>query len=333
MAKDIVQIYDKMMKKILTMSSKAVVNLINGLFDTEYPTDSILSYNWTEFVDDELRKILADTIITVENAGKKVSYHIEAQMTEDGSIVFRMMEYGFGHAQRNRFVGEDGFSARMVFPEPKIVYLYSEREVPGQYVLTLDFGTQGTFEYHVPVMKLLETSFEELNEKKMAVLLPFMLLKLRKSIEQERTEQNLSALQRLVDAGIMEGIKENLEAGNITEYDYVRLARYTKMLYDHLYSGYEEMEGLNSMMDESFMTDVDIMIRDIERLEEEVEEIKKEKEEAEKQKEEIEKQKEEIEKEKTEFERQKNTAEEALVRKDSEIAELKRQLEKMRACR
>ncbi len=184
--------------------------------------------------------------------------------------------------------------------------LYNEEKVPEQYLLTLDFGTQGAFEYHVPVMKLLETSFEELNKKKMAILLPFMLLKLRKSIEQGRTEKNLSALKMLVDTGIMESIKENLEAGNITEYDCVRLARYTKMLYDHLYSSYEEMEEMNEMMDESFMTDVDIMIRDIERKDEEIE----------RQKAEIEKQKAEIERRDAEIEK-----------RDAEIEELRRQLE------
>ena len=58
-------IYDKLFKKILTLSSVAVVNLINGLFDTDYPTDSTITYNWTEFEKEDLRKILADTILTI----------------------------------------------------------------------------------------------------------------------------------------------------------------------------------------------------------------------------------------------------------------------------
>lgn len=42
MANTIYQIYDKIFKKILPLSSTAVVNLINGLFDTDYPTDTPL---------------------------------------------------------------------------------------------------------------------------------------------------------------------------------------------------------------------------------------------------------------------------------------------------
>lgn len=56
MEQEIYQIYDKIFKKILTLSGKAVINLINGLFDTNYPTDSKVQYHWTEFVDDGLKQ-------------------------------------------------------------------------------------------------------------------------------------------------------------------------------------------------------------------------------------------------------------------------------------
>lgn len=45
MTTTIYQIYDKIFKKILTLSSTAVINLINGLFQTNYPTDSTIKYN------------------------------------------------------------------------------------------------------------------------------------------------------------------------------------------------------------------------------------------------------------------------------------------------
>ena len=99
MTNAIYHIYDKIFKKILTLSTTAVINLINGLFSTDYPTDSTLDYNWTEFENDELKRILADTIITINN---RYRYHLEAQMTEDEDIIFRVFEYGYAHADRNR---------------------------------------------------------------------------------------------------------------------------------------------------------------------------------------------------------------------------------------
>ena len=44
-AEEVYQIFDKVFKKIITLSAKAVINLINGLFDTDYPLDSSITYN------------------------------------------------------------------------------------------------------------------------------------------------------------------------------------------------------------------------------------------------------------------------------------------------
>lgn len=181
----IYQIYDKMFKKILTLSSGAVINLINGLFGTDYPKDSIIEYNWTEFEDHKLKKILADTILTI-NGGQ--SYHMEAQMTKDDDIVFRVFEYEFGHAMRTRF-REDG-QYILQFPEARVIFLSESENISDEYALTLDFGTQGTFEYKVQTVKFQEISAQELNDRKMVILIPFKLLKLRKIMEKERTPDN-----------------------------------------------------------------------------------------------------------------------------------------------
>ena len=89
------QIYDKIFKRVLTLSAKAVVNLINGLFNTDYLENSTVDYQWTEFENNKLKKTLADTIVVVN---KKYSYHMEAQMTEDEEIVFRVFDYSYAHA-------------------------------------------------------------------------------------------------------------------------------------------------------------------------------------------------------------------------------------------
>ena len=44
---EIYKIFDKAFKRILTLSDKAVINLINGLLGTNYPTNSKITYNWT----------------------------------------------------------------------------------------------------------------------------------------------------------------------------------------------------------------------------------------------------------------------------------------------
>lgn len=91
--------YDRMAKRCLMLSNRAIIQFINGIYEVNHPLDSEVTYNWTEHEDDDLRKTLADTIITI---GGVSSYHLEFQMSEDGSITFRILEYGFNHAIKNR---------------------------------------------------------------------------------------------------------------------------------------------------------------------------------------------------------------------------------------
>ena len=260
MSNNLYHIYDKIFKKILTLSATAVINLINGLFGTNYPLDSTITYNWTEFEDKELKKVLADTIITINGI---FSYHIEAQMTEDEDIIFRVVEYGYGHAGRNSSKSDGLYILR--FPEPKIIYFCTKGNVPEKFTLQLDFGSQGTFLYQVSTFNYLKTTPSELTEKKLIILIPFELLKLREIMKKERTPENLEALKNLIQSDIIGSINENLRVENITLDDARRLRRLTHKLYEHIYSHYEEMEDLNDMTDESLMLDIDIIEKEHEK--------------------------------------------------------------------
>lgn len=187
----------------------------------------------------------------------------EAQITNDSDIVFRMFEYGFGHANRTR--EKDNSLYILHFPEPKIIYLYSKNTPPDSYTMTLDFGTQGTFDYKVSAINFLETTPTELNDKKLIILIPFMLLKLRDLLQKERSQKNLAVLKNLIQNDIVGSINENLRVGNITYDDAQILKRLTHKLYVHIYSHYNEMEELNDMTDESLVLDIDIYLEEHER--------------------------------------------------------------------
>ena len=271
---EIFQIYDKAFKRILTLSEKTVINLINGLFDTNYPTDSKITYNWTEHEDKDLKRTLADSILTING---RESYHIEAQMTEDEEIVFRFIEYGFGHAYKNRTFIDGG--ERMVFPRPCILYLDEGKKdkVPDEYTLTLLFEDQGEFSYRVPLVKLQNMSIEELNEKKLIALLPFQLLKLRKKIENLRTEENLQELHNFVMDDIINSIYKNEAVGNISYSDALDLIELTTKLYMKIYSKYKELEDLTMRMcDQSLELISDKYEKTVEELEEENKGLKEE---------------------------------------------------------
>ena len=153
----------------------------------------------------------------------------------------------------------------MVFPEPRVIQLYRHNGMPDTKTLLLDFGAQGSFEYKIPVFKLLEHSIEEISRHRMIILMPFMLLKLRDSLKRERSPENMEALRKLILDDIISVINENQRAGNITAADAGRLRRLIRKLYGHLYAHYEELAegGLNDMMEEALILDIDIIEAEI----------------------------------------------------------------------
>ena len=240
--KEITHIYDKIMKRILTLSGTAVINLINGLFNTSHPTNAPVFYHWTEHTDDDLNRTIADTILTIDQ------------------IEFRVFDYGYKYALDNRRDPD-----HLIFPSPRILQLYAHKGLPDSKSITLDFGNQGTFLYTVPVFKLLEHDLAYLNDNKMIVLAPFMMLSLRDSIREKRTKENTEALHNLILNDILSLIESNRLSGDITSADAIRLQRLLYKLYQHLYAHYPEFQegGLNDMMEDGLVLDCDIWERDI----------------------------------------------------------------------
>ena len=188
-------------------------------------------------------------------------------MTMDEEIVFRVIEYGFGHAYKNRVC--ENSREILPFPEPKIIYLSENNisKIPNEYSVELDFGKQGSFTYKVPVTILQKMTVEELTRRKMIILIPFHLLKLRSALTQSRSETNKNALKNLIENDIVSSIKTNLSLGNISQEDSRKLCDMIQKLYWHIYANYEELEDITMMIDESLELPSDIYDAKIEKLE------------------------------------------------------------------
>ena len=144
---------------------------------------------WSFIDANELKRTLADTILTIidKETNERESYHLEIQMYADKEIVLRVFEYGYRHALTAR---EDAKVLR--FPNPQILYLYEE-DAPDIEELVIDFGEQGQFTYRVPAFKYLKFTREELEQRQLILLIPFQLVRLRKTIEKERTPEAMEA--------------------------------------------------------------------------------------------------------------------------------------------
>ena len=245
-------IYDRVGKRCLALSKRSTIQLINGLYEKSYPENSEVEYNWTEHHDDDLKKTLADTIVTINH---KDSYHLEMQMTVDEDIVLRVFEYGFGHAIKHRSRSE--YVLR--FPRPLVLYFCEAELSPDYLTLSVVFEDQGTFDYRVPVVKFQQIPLQELKRRKLCVLLPFQILRLKKAIDKERTPENMRALKELIFHDIIDSIHENVEAGNLSQMEASKLVEMTLKLYRHIYNRYVEMEevGMNTMVEDALVLEMD----------------------------------------------------------------------------
>ena len=251
---NITQIYDKIFKRILTLSNVAVVNFINGIFGKDFPKNSKLTYNWTENVKDNLEKTIADTIITVNNTEK---FHIEVQIENDSIIAIRVFDYSYQDALKYKKKEIDRII--LEFPQSKVIFLEHNSKTPDVVILELKFGDQGSFEYKIPTMKFLNYSIEELSNQHLVILLPLYLLKLRKEIEKDQSRENALKLKTLINDGIIKCINDNEKAGNITLDDTVVLIGLLEKLYKYLYGNIQKFkeEGVENMIADKLILETD----------------------------------------------------------------------------
>ncbi len=187
---------------------------------------------------------IADIIVVINNT---YAFHLEAQMEKDDRIVLRAFEYGFYFA-----LSTQEQSNHLYFPEPSIIYLNKKNGIPEESVLHICFGSQGNFDYHVKNFLYLAHSTEDLNRRKMAVLIPFQVLRLRsmlrhwKRCEKKKIPFDSSTfyqLQAQINGDIIRSIKLNLELGNITEDDADQLYDLTEMLREHICKDFKPQGG------------------------------------------------------------------------------------------
>jgi hypothetical protein len=261
LSEDITQIYDKIFKRILTLSNSAVINFINAIFSKNFPADSEIIYNWTENIKDDLHKTIADTVMTINGTEK---FNIEVQINNDSEIVLRVFEYGYQAALKHKIIERDRIILN--FPTPKIIFLEDNSQTPDSVKLILNFQEQGQAEYNVPAIKFLSYTIEELNNQRMIILMPLYLLKLRKEIQAAKSKGTLkesaSALKNLLNNGIIKSIRDNEQSGNITSEDAFVLREMLDRLYKYLYGDIKEFEeeGVGAMLEEKLIFDAEIKI-------------------------------------------------------------------------
>ncbi|MBP3489865.1 MAG: hypothetical protein J6K53_15940 [Roseburia sp.] len=212
------QLWDEIMKKETFLMPEQLLPLIKEVHGKTYERGTDIRPLATEFSVErsdtkEITSIRAD--ITVIVAERDI-YHFECEIHNDGTMVMRMFEYDVHIALSYR----KEMSGEMVlqFPHSAVLYLQDNGNTPEELNCAIHFQDGGTYVYRVPVLKVQAYTIEEIKEKHLCVLIPFLPLRFRKRISGRKKEQGVqkeeltSFYQQLILV-----LEEEVEAGYLSE--------------------------------------------------------------------------------------------------------------------
>jgi hypothetical protein len=247
-------IFDLIFKQLMHLSNAAVINFINGLFGTEHPLDSKVEYPNTEYVSKKLRRIVSDIVVVI---GGVHVFHIEAEIGDDENIVIRVFEYGFMEGLRAKTVSKDGSVISMKFPSARIIYWETTKKTPDEVTLSLEFTDGGKFDYKVKTFKFLDHGVDELEHGKLAILLPFYVLKLRKQAVRARSSKRRAELavemKPILDK-LVAAVDRAERTGSMNEADKRIVLEHMEQLYKELFDQYTEFKEADVMLQERILT-------------------------------------------------------------------------------
>jgi hypothetical protein len=188
-------------------------------------------------------------------------FHLEAQIDDDLNMALRMFRYGYHEAVSRPRTEEDG-SLTISFPQARILYWETTKRTPEDVTLHIVFPDRSRHDFTVPAYKVLEHGIEELERKKLALLLPFYVLKYRKQVKAARSEEERRALVPVVEetmGKLLDVVRRLWGEGLLTDGDEELMLGEIEVLYTKVYEPYEGFREVGTMVDERILTRFDKM--------------------------------------------------------------------------
>jgi hypothetical protein len=244
-------LFDLAFRRLVHTSARAVVCFINGLFDSHHPLDSKVTYPNPVSVSRKMRERRSDVVIRINHTH---DYLVEAQIKDDPNMAVRIFEYVLldGLARKQ---ARGSHVIKMTLPNAKVIYLEHTAQTPDKMVLRLRYPG-GQVEYEVGTLKLLDLSMAELEQRKLFILLPFCMLKLRREVAKATPNHRAAfaePLRQLVDE-LLSVMERSEEQGYIDAEASDEILQHITNLTDELYEEqYKELKNTVTMAQERYI--------------------------------------------------------------------------------
>ena len=185
------QLWDLIIKKATYSSPKLLFPLIYEIYGKKYPEDSSVVPLSTEYSVErsdtkEISTIKADLTFCVNESD---IYHFECEITYNGLITIRMFEYDV-HASLNYRPDTKNPQLLLEFPNSAVLFLQGTKKIPDYLSCLIRFQDGSTHEYRVPTVKVQSYTLEEIKEKHLCMLIPFLPIRFRRHIPSDRKMQS-----------------------------------------------------------------------------------------------------------------------------------------------
>lgn len=204
-------LWDEIMKREIQLYPRLIVPVVKEIFHREYSADRNIVLLSTEYTvsrvyekgEKLLQAIRSDILIKIAAD----MYHFECQIEKDGKMVFRMLEYdvhiALTHGKTIQKSGDQPGGFSVSFPRSAVLYLGESGNMPEYETCTLYFQDGTSHLYRIPVMRVQSYSLEEIEQKHLNILIPFLLIRFREQIK-EMSEENREQVKRKLTDFILE---------------------------------------------------------------------------------------------------------------------------------
>lgn len=180
------QLWDEILKKETFLMPEQLFPLIREVYQKSYPKDTPIKPLGTEYSVErsdtrEITSVRADVTVLI---GSHDIYHFECESKNDKTMVIRMFEYDVHISLSYK---ENPMS--LEFPRSAVLYLQDNRNIPDELSCMIHFPDGGTYSYKVPAVKVQTYSLEEIKDRHLCILIPFLPLRFRKYLRSKKSRQ------------------------------------------------------------------------------------------------------------------------------------------------
>lgn len=191
------QLWDLILKKATYNSPSLLFPLIYEVYKKKYPKNSTITPLSTEYSVEradtkEISTIKADLTFQVNNQD---IYHFECEITYNGLMTIRMFEYDIHAALTFR---KDSKTSKLIleFPKSAVLFLQGNNKIPKYLTCSIKFQDESTHEYRVPTIKVQSYSLEEIKEKHLCLLIPFLPIRFRHKIPSDHQVRSANSPEK-----------------------------------------------------------------------------------------------------------------------------------------